>query len=106
MPLIRNFNETLQARAWRDPAFREGLIEEGVEYTLAGNVDTCKIMLRDYINATFGFAQLGTLTDKPPKSIMRMFGPAGNPHTRNLFEVISRIQQHEDVHLKLKAVRF
>ncbi len=106
MPLTRAFKQTVQARARRDPAFREGLLEEGVECLLAGDIETGKIMLRDYINATVGFAQLGALTDKPPKSLIRMFGPAGNPHTRNLFEVISRIQQHEDVHLKVKAVRF
>ena len=34
-----------------------------------------------------------------------MFGPAGNPHARNLFEVISRIQQHEGIQLEVKTVR-
>jgi len=97
--------ETVQARAERDPAFREGLLKEGIECLLAGDVDTGKIVLRDYINSTMGFEELGSLTDKPPKSLMRMFGPAGNPHARNLFEVISRIQKHEGVHLEVTAVR-
>ena len=92
-------------RAQRDPAFREGLLKEGVDCLLAGEVDTGKIVLRDYINATIGFEELGSLTNKPPKSLMRMFGRAGNPHARNLFEVISRIQQHEGVRLEVKAVR-
>ncbi len=105
MALTRDFKETVQARAQRDPAFREGLLKEGVECLLAGDVDTGKIVLRDYINATIGFEKLGYLTNKPPKSLMRMFGPAGNPHARNLFEVISRIQQHEGVQLEVKAVR-
>ncbi len=105
MPLTRDFKETVQTRARRDPAFREGLLKEGVECLLAGDVDAGKIMLRDYINATIGFAQLGSLTNRPPKSLMRMFGPAGNPHARNLFEVISRIQQYEGVQLEVKAVR-
>ena len=105
MPLTRDFKETVKARARRDPAFREGLLKEGVECLLAGDVDTGKVILRDYINATIGFAQLGVLTDKSPKSLMRMFGPAGNPHARNLFAVISRMQQHEGVHLEVKAVR-
>ena len=105
MPLTRDFKETVQARARRDPAFREGLLKEGVECLLAGDVDAGQIMLRDYINATIGFAQLGSLTNRPPKSLMRMFGPAGNPHARNLFEVISRIQQYEGVQLEVKAVR-
>ena len=105
MPLTRDFKETVQARAERDPAFREGLLKEGVECLLAGDVETGKIILRDYINATMGFEELASLTDKPAKSLMRMFGPTGNPYARNLFEVISHIQQHEGVQLEVNAVR-
>ena len=105
MALTRDFKETVQARALRDPAFREGLLKEGVECLLAGGVDAGKIVLRDYINATIGFEELGALTNKPPKSLMCMFGPAGNPQARNLFEVISRIQEHEGVQLEVKAIR-
>ena len=105
MPLTRDFKETVQARARRDPAFREGLLKEGVECLLAGDVDAGKIILRDYINATIGFEELSSLTNRPSKSLMRMFGPNGNPHARNLFEVISRIQQHQGVHLEVKAIR-
>ena len=39
------------------------------------------------------------------RDTMRMFGPSGNPYARNLFEVISRIQQHEGVQLEVNAVR-
>ena len=105
MPLTRDFKETVQARAERDPAFREALLEEGVECLLAGDLEAGKIVLRDYINATIGFEELGSLTDKQPKSLMRMFGPSGNPQARNLFEVISRIQKHEGVQLEVNAVR-
>ena len=51
MPLTRDFKETVQARAEHDPAFREELLKQGVECLLAGDVDTGKILLRDYINA-------------------------------------------------------
>ena len=105
MPLTRDFRETVQTRAERDPEFRAGLLKQGVECLLAGEVDTGKIVLRDYINATVGFEELGSLTGKSPKSLMRMFGPAGNPNARNLFDVISRIQQHEGVQLEVTAVR-
>ena len=105
MPLTRDFKETVQARAERDLAFREGLLKQGVECLLAGDVDTGKIVLRDYINATIGFDELGSRTDKPPKSLMRMFGPSGNPHARNLFEVIGCIQQYEGLQLEVNAVR-
>ena len=105
MPLTRDFKETVQARAARDPAFREGLLKEGVECLLTGDVDAGKIVLRDYINATIGFEELGLQTNKPPKSLMRMFGPSGNPNARNLFEIISCIQEHEGVHLEVNTVR-
>ena len=105
MALTRDFRETVQARAQRDPAFRESLLKEGVECMLAGDIETGKIVLRDYINATIGFDELGSRTNKPPKSLMRMFGPSGNPHARNLFEIISQMQRHEGVQLEVKAVR-
>ena len=105
MPLTRGFKETVQARAVRDPAFREELLKEGVDCLLAGDVDAGKIVLRDYINATIGFEELGLLTNKSPKSLMRMFGSSGNPHARNLFEVISRIQEHEGIQLEVNTVR-
>ena len=105
MPLTRDFKETVQARAKRDPAFREELLKEGLQCLLAGEVDAGKQVLRDYINATIGFQKLGSLTNRPPKSLMRMFGADGNPHARNLFEVISRIQQQEGIQIKVNAVR-
>ncbi len=105
MPLTRDFKETVQARARRDPAFREGLLREGVECLLAGDTDTGKILLRDYIDATIGFEELAALAGKQPKNLMRMFGPAGNPQARNLFEIISHIQKHEGIRLEVKTVR-
>ena len=88
-----------------DGAQRAPYCQRHGECLLAGEVDTGKIILRDYINATVGFEELGSRTGKSPKSLMRMFGPAGNPHARNLFDVISRIQQHERVQMEVTAVR-
>ena len=105
MVLTRNFKETIQARIERDPIFREELLKEGVECLLSGDVDTGKAVLRDYINATIGFKELGGLTAKSPKSLMRMFGPNGNPQARNLFEIIGCLQKREGLHLKVQAVR-
>ena len=105
MVLTRDFKETIQARIEHDPTFREELLKEGVECLLSGDVDTGKAVLRDYINATIGFKELGGLTAKSPKSLMRMFGPNGNPQARNLFEIIGFLQEREGLHLKVQAVR-
>ena len=106
MSLTRDFKETIRARIERDPAFREELLKEGVESLLSGDVDSGKAVLRDYINATIGFQQLAGLTEKSPKSLMRMFGPNGNPQARNLFKVIGRLQDREGLRLKVQAVRY
>ena len=105
MPLTRDFRQTVLARARRDPEFREGLLNEGIGALLGGEVDVGKALLRDYINAAIGFDELGRLTDKSPKSLMRMFGPNGNPQARNLFEVINQIQRLEGVRLQVRTVR-
>ncbi len=105
MALTREFKETIQARVQRDPAFRKELLKEGLDCLLSGDVDTGKAVLRDYINATIGFDKLSDLTDKSPKSLMRMFGPNGNPQARNLFEIIGYLQDREGVHFEVRAVR-
>ncbi len=105
MPLTRDFKETIKARAERDPAFRKELLIEGIESFLSGDVDTGKAVLRDYINATVGFAELAEVLHRPPKSIMRMLGPKGNPQANNLFEIVAYLQEKEDMRLQVKAAR-
>jgi DNA-binding phage protein len=105
MPLTRDFKETIRARVERDPKFRRALLREGVEAMLAGDAATAKAILRDYINATVGFGDLAKATRIPPKSLMRMLGPAGNPRADNLFEIISFLQRREGVRFELKAAR-
>jgi hypothetical protein len=83
MPLTKDFKETIRARVQRDSAFRKELLREGVENLLAGEVETGKAVLRDYINATIGFGELGRSTRHSPKSLMRMLGPSGNPYAQS-----------------------
>jgi hypothetical protein len=88
-PLTRDFKETIRDRVQHDPKFRKKLLREGLEAMLSGDITIAKTILRDYINATVGFAGLAEAIQTPPKSLMRMFGPAGNPRADNLFEVVS-----------------
>ena len=105
MALTIDFKKTVKDRVERDPAFREELLREGIECLLNGDIDTGKAILRDYINATIGFDVLGSLTDKSPKSLMRMLGPKGNPQARNLFEIIAHLQKREGIHFQIRTVR-
>ena len=78
---------------------------EGIECLLSGDLDTGKAILRDYINGTIGFQALGSLTEKSPKSLMRMFGPKGNPQARNLFQIIGFLQEQEGLCIEVQTVR-
>ena len=104
MPLTRNFRDTVRARAQREPAFRKALFQEAVTSLLQGDVDDGRAALRVYINATVGFDRLGKVLGRPQKSLMRMFGPEGNPTAENLLGVISALQQETGVHLEIRAV--
>jgi DNA-binding phage protein len=105
MPLTRSFKETVRTRVERDPAFRAALLTEAVEQMLAGDMETGKAVLRDYINATVGFEKLARATGTPSKSLMRMFGPKGNPRASNLFAVISQLQKVSGIRLRMAAGR-
>ena len=103
MPLTRDFKDTIRARVARDPKFRKALLREGVESMLSGDIATGKTILRDYINATVGFAALAEETHIPSKSLMRMLGPAGNPRADNLFEIVGFLQRREGVRFHVKT---
>ena len=101
--LTHNFKDLVGQRLNADPAFAEALLREGVDALLAGDLETGKTILRDYIKATVGFERLGEATGAPPKSLIRMFGPRGNPQARNLFGVISYLQQRAGVRLHVSS---
>jgi DNA-binding phage protein len=103
MPLTRSFNATVRERAAHDPAYRAALFTEAVQALLASDLDTAKAALRAYINATIGFEKLAAATGTPVKSLMRMFGPSGNPTAANLFGVIGVLQKKTGVHLEVRA---
>ena len=105
MTLTRSFRELVQGRVADDPAFAAALLREAVDTMLSGDVDAGKAILRDYIKATVGFEQLGAATALPPKSLIRMFGPRGNPQARNLFGVIGYLQRQAGVELHVEAAR-
>ena len=95
MALTRDFKETIKARADQDAEFRKALVAEAIECMLNDDFATAKAVFRDYINATIGFEKLANEIGTPPKSLMRMFGPRGNPQARSLLPVIAYIRKRE-----------
>jgi hypothetical protein len=94
----------VQARAARDPAFRKALFREAVQTLLQGDIDAGRAGVRDYINAAVGFEKLSIALGRPQNSLMRMFGPTGNPTAENLFGVIGALQSETGVHLKVSVI--
>ena len=103
MALTRDLKATVQARVQADPAFRKALLREGIETTLSGDIDTGKAILRDDIKATVRFEKLGADIGSSGKSLIRMFGPTGNPQARNLFAVLEQLQKHAGLTLHVTA---
>jgi hypothetical protein len=101
MALTRDFKETILARVQRDPAFRRALLREALESMIAGDWETGKAVLRNYINATEGFRELGREIEKSPKSLMRMLGPKGNPNAGNMFQILAHVQHKEGIRFRL-----
>jgi hypothetical protein len=99
MARTKSFKDLVEDHVKGHTKFAEALLREGIDAMLSGDLDTGKAIMRDYIKATVGFEQLGAATGAPPKSLIRMFGPRGNPQARNLFSVIGYLQKRAGVRL-------
>ena len=104
-PLTGSVRELIDGYIVSDPAFRDALMQEAIESMLGGDVETGKAILGDYIKATHGFEKLGRAIGTPSKSLIRMFGPRGNPQARNLFGVIGYLQKRDGLVLRVTSER-
>lgn len=105
MGLTRPFAETVKQRADKDPKFRAALLSEAAECFLNGEVQVAKTLLRDYVNATIGFEELGRQVRKKPESLMRMLSAKGNPRAVNLSELLASLRKHEGLKWKVQVGR-
>lgn len=103
MALTRDYHITIVERAERDPAFRSGLYREAVQAVVDGDLPLARILLRDVINATGGFARLGREMGLPDKSLARMFGPRGNPRAENLLAVLRALRGDQRVTVEVSV---
>jgi hypothetical protein len=103
-PLTRRFSESIKEDLDSGPEFRRAFLTEAINSMVEGDVETGKSVLREYINGTVGFVALGQALGKSPKSLMRMLSRQGNPHIRNLFEILAQLQKLEGTSLRLQPV--
>jgi len=104
MPLTCSFRETILEQL-ESPEFRREFLREALANMVAGDLETAKAVLREYINGTVGFIALGDALSKSPKSLMRMLSPVGNPQARNLFEIVAWLQKIDGTVLEIRAVK-
>lgn len=88
MALTREFRELVAARVQRDPAFAQALLCDAVSACLHGDLDAGKSLLRDFVNSTIGFEELGRRLAVPSKSLHRMLSRTGNPRSHTFFRMI------------------
>jgi DNA-binding phage protein len=106
MALTRDFKETVNARAQREPEFAAALLDEAVALFLNGEPETARLILRDLVNATVGFEALALETAKPSKSLHRMLSAKGNPTMENLTAIFNVLRKKLQVNIEVKAVSY
>jgi hypothetical protein len=94
MALTRSFRESV-VQELREKDYRRAFLGEAINDMLAGDLDSAKMVLREYINGTVGFIKAGKALRRSPKSLMRMLSVNGNPQARNLLELVAYLQKVE-----------
>jgi DNA-binding phage protein len=105
MPLTKKFRESVMDEL-RDKKYRRAFLGEAISDMLVGDLDSAKMVLREYINGTMGFIKLGEALGRSPKSLMRMLSPKGNPQARNLLELIAYLQRADGATVKVRVSDF
>jgi len=91
--LTRDFKETVKERTARDPAFAKAMLDEAATAFLNGEPDVARLILRDLVNASVGFEDLATATNRPSKSLHRMLSEKGNPSMDNLAAIFGAVRK-------------
>lgn len=98
-----SFIETVKKDLETSAEFRGALLSEAVSCMVSGDLETGKVVLREYVNGTVGFLKLGEALGRSPKSLMRMLSPDGNPVARNLFDMVAYLQKAEGTVLTIHS---
>lgn len=105
MALTRDFKQTVTERVAREPEFAKALLDEAATLFLNGEPETARLILRDLVNATFGFEGLAKETDRPSKSLHRMLSSQGNPNMDNLSAIFGAVRRQLGVQIEAHAIK-
>ena len=95
--------ECIRERAQLEPEFGHLMFARAVKCFVEGDLTLCKGTLHDYVYATIGFAELGRLLGKSPRSVKRMLSNGSNPRSADLFAVIEHLQKAERVEIEVSC---
>ncbi len=81
----------------RNPEYRKALLLEALESYLEGDVTVGNSILRDYLNATQGFAEVASKMNMQEAGLRRMISNKGNATAKNLFSLFKHCQRREGI---------
>lgn len=102
-PLGRPVEVITQERVRREPMLAGYLLAEALDALLTDELPVARSLVRDVIKGSLGYARLARRTGIPEKSLIRMFGPSGNPTAANLARVIAELQRQAGVRLEVRV---
>lgn len=92
---VRDYADTVAARARNDPAFARALLAEAITLFVNGEPESAKPILCDLVTATVGFEALANEIDKPAKSLRPMLSQSGDPTMTNASAIFAVVEHAE-----------
>jgi DNA-binding phage protein len=89
----------------RDPMLVDHVLTEAAQALFDNEIAVARNLLRNVIKGSMGYAELSRMTGTPEKSLVRMFGPKGNPVAANLFAVLAHLQRRAGVRLQVASAK-
>jgi DNA-binding phage protein len=105
MALTRAFKDTVMARVQRDERYAHALLQVAVRECLDGDLAAGKALLRDLVNATLGFEELGQRLAIPAKSLHRMLSARGNPSSESFLRILGVVLHETGSRLEVSPRR-
>jgi hypothetical protein len=104
--VARSFSEVVRDRVGHDPAFKADLLQEAAQCLLSGELEIARNLVGEVIKGSIGYPELARRigSDANPKSLIRMFGPKGNPTAANLSVVFVHLQRAGGVKLYVRSI--
>ena len=95
--------EYVRERVQREPEVGHLMFARAIRCLAEGDLTMCKATLHNYVYATIGFAGLGGLLGKSPRSVKRMLSNGSNPRSADLCAVIEQLQKTGGVEIEVEC---